>query len=276
MTAISNRSTSFLAFGAALVAALCTQAVFVPDAGAQTRTARTRYADAQEREAAVRAALETAGSDAEAARDTLAEARGVIQAYQAIVRRYPISGYSDNALFNAAALAVDGRLAGFAAKQNLAGDGLHYEPRWFKAWPRGRVAEAAWDTTRGLLGDDAEGAGGAAEMLPLGDIYFDVGGVRLGFEICEDAWVAARPGGALSGKAVDIILNPSASHFAFGKHAVRTRLVQEGSRAFVVTYVYSNLLGNEAGRVLYDGGVLIAQNGELLVQGPRLSFRDWS
>ena len=42
-----------------------------------------------------------------------------------------------NALFNCAALLCDGRILGFVAKQNLPGDGLHYEPRWFKAWPRG-------------------------------------------------------------------------------------------------------------------------------------------
>ena len=35
-------------------------------------------------------------------------------------------------------------------------------------------------------------------------------------------------------------------------------VVIEGSRAFGVTYVYSNLLGNEGGRILYDGGALIA------------------
>ena len=33
-----------------------------------------------------------------------------------------------NALFSVACLAVDGRIAGFVAKQFLAGEGLHYEP----------------------------------------------------------------------------------------------------------------------------------------------------
>ena len=45
-----------------------------------------------------------------------------------------------NGLFNAACLAVDGEIAGFFAKQHLAGDGLHYEPRWFKPWPENRRA----------------------------------------------------------------------------------------------------------------------------------------
>lgn len=162
-----------------------------------------------------------------------------------------------SALFNCACLAVDGEPAGFAAKRFLAGEGLHYEPRWFKPWPRG-----VRDTVR-YLGRD----------FPIGDLVFDCGGLRIGFEICEDAWVAARPGSDLSLQGVDLILNPSASHFAFGKFEVRKRMVVEGSRAFNVSYVYTNLLGNEAGRIVYDGGVLIASAGRLLAQGPRFSYQ---
>ncbi len=161
-----------------------------------------------------------------------------------------------HALFNCACLAADGRLAGFVAKRFLAADGLHYEPRWFKPWPQGVR--------------DAVRIGG--QDVPIGDLVFDCGGVKVGFEICEDAWVAKRPGADLSLQGVDIILNPSASHFAFGKHEIRKRFVTEGSRAFGVSYVYANLLGNEAGRVIYDGGALIASAGRLLASGPRFSF----
>jgi NAD+ synthase (glutamine-hydrolysing) len=165
-----------------------------------------------------------------------------------------------NGLFNCAALAVDGRLIGLVAKRFLAGDGIHYEPRWFKPWPAGVRDE--FTTPDGTV-------------LPIGDIHFDVGGVQIGFEICEDAWVANRPGAALASYGVDLILNPSASHFAFGKLEVRKRFVLEGSRAFGVSYVYANLLGNEAGRAIYDGGALIASGGKLVAAGPRFSFEDF-
>jgi len=163
------------------------------------------------------------------------------------------------ALFNVAAVAVDGRLAGMCAKQNLAGDGIHYEPRWFKPWPAG-VADL-YQTPDG-------------RSLPIGDLVFEIGGVRLGFEICEDAWVADRPGARLAARAVDVILNPSASHFAFGKAGVRRRFVAEGSRSFGVAYVYSNLLGNEAGRVIYDGQLLIAEKGGVIAESRRFGFQD--
>jgi NAD+ synthase (glutamine-hydrolysing) len=166
--------------------------------------------------------------------------------------------FHNKAIYNTCALLVDGKIAGFVAKRALAGDGIHYEPRWFKPWPEG-----ARTTTR-VLGQE----------VPLGDIYFDCSGIRIGFEICEDAWVAQRRGAELALTGVDLILNPSASHFAFGKQEVRRRLVLEGSRAFGVSYVYANLLGNEAGRAIYDGDALIATAGKLVAQARRFSFGD--
>ncbi len=166
--------------------------------------------------------------------------------------------FHNKALYNACALVVDGKLAGFVAKRALSGDGIHYEPRWFKPWPPGAR------TTVTVLG----------QSVPLGDIFFDCSGVRIGFEICEDAWVAQRRGAELALTGVDLILNPSASHFAFGKQEVRRRLVLEGSRAFGVSYVYANLVGNEAGRAIYDGDALVATAGKVLAQARRFSFAD--
>lgn len=162
-------------------------------------------------------------------------------------------------LYNTACVVADGTIAGFAAKEHLAGEGLHYEPRWFKPWPNHQVVELERD----------------GRIYPFGDVFFDFADVRVGFEICEDAWVAQRRG-ALDGHAMDLIVNPSASHFAFGKNAVRERLVLEGSRSMAVVYLYANLLGNEAGRVIYDGGCYIAQNGRMIAQSPRLIFDDFT
>jgi NAD+ synthase (glutamine-hydrolysing) len=163
-----------------------------------------------------------------------------------------------NSLFNAVCLIADGAIVGFVCKRYLAGDGVHYEPRWFKPWKRGFRSEVE---VRG-------------KRYPIGDLFFDVGGIKVGFEICEDAWVASRPGSDMAGRGVDIILNPSASHFAFNKLEVRKRFVIEGSRAFGVTYVYANLLGNDAGRIVYDGGAMIARSGSLIALGRRFGYHD--
>jgi NAD+ synthase (glutamine-hydrolysing) len=164
----------------------------------------------------------------------------------------------NHAIFNVAALIVDGEVVGLVGKQHLAGDGLHYEPRWFSAWPQNEVAQ-----TR-CLGRD----------VPLGDLMFNIGGVKLGFEICEDAWSATRPGSALAAYGLDFILNPSASHFAFGKQKLRERFINEGARSCGCAYLYANLLGNESGRVVFDGGPLISDYGQIVASGKRFSFED--
>ncbi len=159
--------------------------------------------------------------------------------------------------YNVIAMIHDGVLLGFTAKQNLAGDGIHYEPRFFKRWPQGQ--RATFTTPAG-------------HEVPLGDLVYDLGGVRFAMEICEDAWVAGRPGISHSRQGVDVLLNPSASHFAFGKTLTRERFVLEGSRAFNCAYVYANLLGNEAGRAIYDGDCFIASGGGVRAYAPRFSY----
>lgn len=161
-----------------------------------------------------------------------------------------------NGVYNTACLISSGQIVGFVAKQHLAGDGLHYEPRWFRAWPAETLSEYHHE----------------GQTWPIGDLLFDCDGVRIGFEICEDAWVAGRPGNRMAECGVDLILNPSASHFAFGKHEIRKRFVLEGSRSFGVSYLYANLVGNEAGRAIYDGGALIASGGDLVAAGARFRF----
>ena len=165
----------------------------------------------------------------------------------------------NNRTYDVACLIVNKRIMGFAVKQYLANNGLHYETRWFQPWQVGLRDEIK-------IGEFS---------YPFGDVVFDLSGVRIGFEICEDAWIANRPGRALYERGVDIILNPSASHFAFFKSQTRERFVVDASRSFGVSYIYTNMLGNEAGRVIFDGDAMVASNGELIVSGARLSYEDF-
>ncbi len=165
----------------------------------------------------------------------------------------------DGRTYNTVAVLRDGQILGFAAKQFLANDGVHYETRFFAPWVAGETTTVAW----------------AGETWPLGDLTFEHQGVRFGFEICEDAWRAddVRPAGRLAGK-VELIVNPSASHFAMSKTDVRYKLVMNASRTFHCTYLYANLLGNEAGRIIFDGEILVARNGHLLKRNQLLSFKE--
>ena len=164
----------------------------------------------------------------------------------------------EHQVYNTCCLIHDGKILGFYAKHHLANDGVHYEKRWFASWPYKHVIDL-----------EIEG-----QVVPFGSFQTTLQGVKVAFEICEDAWLEDRPAGHFSDPEVDLILNPSASHFAFRKGDFRENLVKSSSERFNCAYLYTNLLGNEAGRMIYDGDILIAQRGELIGRNQRLSFAD--
>ena len=167
--------------------------------------------------------------------------------------------YNDFA-FNTVCLIADGEIRGFVAKQHLANDLIYYETRWFKRWKAGVRSTVSLDGT----------------AYPIGDLIFEIDSYRLGFEICEDAWVADRPAIHHGGQGVNIILNPSASHFAFGRDEQRRQLIQESSRTTGTIYIYSNYLGLHSGRILYDGRCYIAAAGRIQAASRRFSHTSYT
>ncbi len=71
-------------------------------------------------------------------------------------------------LYNVSAVVANGKIHALVPKQFLADDGVHYEPRWFTPWSRGRR-----EMYKGI---------------PLGDYRIHFSGITLGIEICQDAW----------------------------------------------------------------------------------------
>ena len=162
-------------------------------------------------------------------------------------------------IYNTVAIVKDGNLLGFQAKQHLPKDGIHYEPRWFEPWTGGKVVHETWNDKQFIFGDST----------------YLISGKKIGFEICEDAWVIDRPACRLVKEGIDIILNPSASHFALNKSKIREKKVVDASKEFNCTYVFANQLGNEAGRVIYDGDAIIAHKGDLAASTSLFSFRNY-
>jgi NAD+ synthase (glutamine-hydrolysing) len=169
--------------------------------------------------------------------------------------------------YNTACLIHNKEILGFYAKQFLANDGIHYETRWFNAW--------RWISVNKISLPNGQ-------VVPFGNTVFEIEiegkPIKIGFEICEDSWrKEQRPGYSYKQTGVHFILNPSASHFAFGKTKIRhDDLVVFGSKEFNCVYIFANLLGNEAGRAIYDGEVLIAQNGKLICRNSLFSFQDFN
>lgn len=165
-------------------------------------------------------------------------------------------------LYNCACLIDNNEILGFTAKQFLANDGVHYEKRWFRPWPPSMIEKI-----------EIQG-----KSYPFGDVTYSLKGINVAFEICEDAWQPTDRPGVRHFKylnKLDLILNPSASHFSLGKTEFRLKeIVLTGSSDFKCAYLYANLLGNEAGRMIYDGDVIIAQNGKLVKRNKCMSFQN--
>ena len=167
----------------------------------------------------------------------------------------------DGKNFNAVCVISNKNILGVTFKQNLARDGVHYEPRWFDEGEPGKI----FDCRRG------------SDSFPAGDVIYTIENITFGFEICEDAWRKNnRPGFRLCERGVDLILNPSASHYAMGKSLLREKeVVIDGSQKFKCVYVFVNLVGNEAGRMIYDGDIIVGQRGKLIAVNRRLIFDDY-
>lgn len=162
--------------------------------------------------------------------------------------------------YNGVATLEDGSLQGIRLKHHLPNDGVHYEPRWFMPWPVGEVCSVERDGHLFWIGDVSPEIKLGTEIQPIA------------FEICEDAWRQDRPANTIAREGITTVLNPSASHFAFGKWQARWQVVAEGSRLINGLYIYVNQLGNEAGRIIYDGDVIIAYQGSVVCSQPRLQL----
>jgi NAD+ synthase (glutamine-hydrolysing) len=163
----------------------------------------------------------------------------------------------DGVVYNAMAVVSDGKIHGMVCKENLATGDVEYEGRWYQPWSPGRH-------TTYVSPDGTE--------VPIGNIVFDLMGVRLGIEICEDGWLGVRPGSRYALAGAEIIANPSASWFSVGKHKTRRRMVEQISIEDHCAYVYTSLLGCDATRLIFDGSVFIAVEGAILAEGRRFVF----
>ena len=162
--------------------------------------------------------------------------------------------WHNNIIYNTVALVSNGNILGFQAKQKLPNYGIHYEQRWFTPWVQGQSVISI-----------------NGKAYQFGNYTYQINEAHIGFEICEEAWNEERPACSLVEQQVNVILNPSGSHFALNKETEREELVLNSSKEFNCTYIYTNILGNEAGRIIYDGDVIIAQYGALKASGERFS-----
>jgi len=163
-------------------------------------------------------------------------------------------------IYNSCCIIRDCKILGFFIKSNLPNDGIHYEKRWFEPWVLGKKDEIKFNKKK----------------YPIGTIQIKYNKkIILGFEICRDSWDKKRPANYIKSNNNLIIFNPLASHYAFKKFEFRKNQVIQSSKNFNCTYMSVNLLGNESGKVIFEGDTILSQKGKLLDISKRFSFKNY-
>ena len=143
-------------------------------------------------------------------------------------------------LYNAAAVVYGGDVVGYVRKRVLANYAEYYEKRQFEPAP-------------------------ADEPLTV----FEVAGLRLGVEICEDLWAPIPPSARMAAAGLDLVLNLSASTDFLGKSAERKSMaVQQSARLRCAYALACAGCGESTADAVYGGGSLIAADGLVLAEAP--------
>ncbi len=157
-----------------------------------------------------------------------------------------------NNLYNCAAYVNEGRIAGIVPKINIPSYSEFYEMRWFAS------GKDIQDTFIDYAG----------QHIPFGtDILFkdQESTAVIGTDICEDLWVADKPGTHACLAGANIIVNLSASDEIIGKEDYRRSLVINQSASCYCDYLYaSSGTGESSTDLVFSGHNLIAENGRLL------------
>lgn len=162
----------------------------------------------------------------------------------------------DGMLYNCGVVIAAGKILGAVPKSYLPNYNEFYEKRW---WRSGIGVE----TTFSLDGGD--------DVFPLcRNTLFDLDGVKIGIEICEDLWTAIPPSSHHALAGAEVLVNLSASDDLIGKYDYLMGLIKQQSARSLAAYIYSGAgMGESSTDLVFDGKAVIAENGGILKQNDR-------
>lgn len=164
-------------------------------------------------------------------------------------------------LYNCAVVIQHGIILGIIPKTYLPNYGEFYEKRWFTS-------------SKNLKPTDIRYAGNSVSITPGPTLFRTSDNALFGVEICEDVWAAEPCSNKLALAGADIIFNLSASDELIGKHIYLMNLLSQQSARIISGYVYSGCgFGESTQDVVYGGNALIYENGTLLSESERFSFK---
>ena len=164
-------------------------------------------------------------------------------------------------LYNCAVVIQHGVILGIIPKTYLPNYGEFYEKRWFTS-------------SKDLKPTDIRYAGNSVSITPGPTLFRTSDNALFGVEICEDVWAAEPCSNKLALAGADVIFNLSASDELIGKHIYLMNLLSQQSARTISGYVYSGCgFGESTQDVVYGGNALIYENGTLLSESERFSFK---
>lgn len=161
-------------------------------------------------------------------------------------------------LYNCAAVIQDGEVRAFIPKTHLPNYNEFYEARHFAPY-RGKCAAI-----------DLRKYGQPDFMPPMEQTVFvcdEIPELVVGFELCEDLWVADPVSNYLAKAGATLICNLSASDEVIGKDSYRRQLVSNQSARLVAGYIYCSAGDGESTQdMVFSGHNIIAENGSILAE----------
>lgn len=161
-------------------------------------------------------------------------------------------------LYNCAAVIQDGEVRAFVPKTHLPNYNEFYEARHFAPY-RGECAAI-----------DLREYGQFEFIPPMEQTVFvceEIPELVVGFELCEDLWVADPVSNYLAKAGATLICNLSASDEVIGKDSYRRQLVSNQSARLVAGYIYCSAGDGESTQdMVFSGHNIIAENGSILAE----------
>jgi NAD+ synthase (glutamine-hydrolysing) len=151
----------------------------------------------------------------------------------AVLVGYP--EYSENLLYNSAALIRDGRILANHRKQLLPNYAVFDEKRYFRA-------------------------GGTATVI-------EISGHRFGLIICEDVW-EPEPARASAAAGADVILVINGSPYHMHQQRIRENVVAERARENGLPIIYLNMVGGQDELVFDGASFAVAADGSVVFRAP--------
>ena len=151
-------------------------------------------------------------------------------------------------IYNCAVFIYNGNILGAIPKCHIPNYGEYYELRWF-------ASGYDLDLATAKLPD-------FTEFSVDRRLIFDIAGMKVSAEICEDLWAVVPPSCHAALNGADIIVNLSASNETIGKHRYRTQLIAQQSARCRCVYAYASAgAGESSTDVVFPGYAAICSDG---------------